>query len=179
MSSVPMMAIHEILLLGNPLLYQKCEEYSKDEISHLRSAVEDLHDTMMDFRFRHGVGRAIAAPQIGLMKRLVYMHINEPTVFVNPELTNLSEEMFELWDDCMSFPEILVRVSRHKSCTITYRDLEWNTQSMDLSDDLSELLQHECDHLDGILAVSRAIDGKSFAHVTQKHLLSDEEVPKP
>jgi peptide deformylase len=173
------MAGHEILLLGNPLLYQKCDEVHQDELSHLKGAVQDLHDTMMDFRARHGVGRAISAPQIGVMKRLVYMHIDEPTVFVNPVLTNLSDEMFELWDDCMSFPELLVRVSRHKSCTITFRDMDWNTHSIDLSGNLSELLQHECDHLDGVLAVSRAIDEKSFAHVSQRPYLSDKNVTKP
>lgn len=174
-----LMTVREILLLGNPLLYQRCSEVREDEIPHLREVVRDLHDTMMDFRSRHGKGRAIAAPQIGVMKRLVYMHIDRPTVFVNPELTNLSEEMFELWDDCMSFPELLVRVRRHKSCTIEYRDLEWIAQSMDLTGNLSELLQHECDHLDGILAVSRAIDDKAFAHVTQGSLLGVEKVTKP
>ncbi|TFF84622.1 peptide deformylase [Candidatus Thorarchaeota archaeon] len=173
------MAVREILLLGNPLLYQKCDTVHQDELSGLKGAVQDLHDTMMDFRARHGVGRAISAPQIGVMKRLVYMHIDEPTVFVNPKLTNLSEQMFELWDDCMSFPELLVRVLRHKSCTITYRDVDWNMQSMDLSGGLSELLQHECDHLDGILAVSRAIDEKSFAHVFQRPFLNDTNVTKP
>jgi peptide deformylase len=106
------------------------------------------------------------------MKKLVYMNVGEPTPILNPVLTDLSEERFELWDDCMSFPDLLVRVSRHKSCTISYRDLNWGLNSLALEDDLSELLQHECDHLDGILAVSRAIDERSFALSSQRHLLS-------
>lgn len=166
------MAIREILLLGNPLLYQLCEEVREDELPMIRSAVDDLHDTLMSFRSRHGVGRAIAAPQIGVMKRLVYMNMDEPTVFLNPVLSDLSEEKFELWDDCMSFPDLLVRVSRHRSCTVSYRDLDWHLNSAALKDDLSELLQHECDHLDGILAVSRAVDEKSFSLSSQKHLLT-------
>ncbi|MHA2064832.1 MAG: peptide deformylase, partial [Candidatus Thorarchaeota archaeon] len=68
-----------------------------------------------------------------------------------------------VWDDCMCFPELLVRLRRHKSCTIHYRDMNWNQKTMSLEDSLSELIQHEYDHLDGVLAVSRAIDPKSFA----------------
>ncbi len=158
------MAVRDILHLGNPALLEVCSEVRPDEISDVRKTVVDLHDTMMDFRRRYGVGRAIAAPQIGVMQRIVYMCIDAPVVFINPVLDRLSPEMMELWDDCMSFPDILVRVRRHKSCRITFRDMEWQEKQMNLSDDLSELLQHECDHLDGILAVSRAIDGKSFTY---------------
>lgn len=63
----------------------------------------------------------------------------------------------------MCSPELAIKVQRHAQYRITYKDLQWQTQSMLLMDDLSELLQHECDHLDGILAVSRAIDNHSFA----------------
>jgi peptide deformylase len=118
---------------------------------------------MMDFRRRYGAGRAIAAPQIGVMKRLIYMHIDKPVVFINPVLQDLNEEMIEVWDDCMCFPELLVKVKRHKICTVQYHDSDWNQKTMGLEGSLSELIQHEYDHLDGILAVSRAIDSKSFA----------------
>jgi len=157
------MPVREILLLGNPVLYERCARVRPDEADGLRPVVRDLHDTLMDFRARRGVGRAIAAPQIGLTKRLVYMHIDAPAVFVNPVLDEMSAETFELWDDCMSFPDLLVRVVRHRSCRITYRDLDWNEHQHVLHDDLSELLQHECDHLDGILAVARAVGPRAFA----------------
>lgn len=157
------MALRRILLLGDPKLYEVSSAVTPGELDLLRPVVTDLHDTMMEFRRVHGVGRAIAAPQIGVPKRVVYMHIDRPTVFINPVLDRQSPEMIELWDDCMSFPDLLVKVRRHKTCRITYRDLDWHEQSLDLVDDLSELLQHECDHLDGILAVARAIDGRSFA----------------
>ncbi len=165
------MAVREILQLGNPELYRKSEEVSRDELESLKPVVQDLHDTLMAFREKYNTGRAIAAPQIGVFKRLIYMHIGTSLVFVNPRLVDKSEDMIELWDDCMSFPDLLVKVRRHKKCRIEYRDLEWNQSDLLLGGDMSELLQHEYDHLDGILAVQRAIDGHSFALRSQKDLL--------
>jgi peptide deformylase len=165
------MTARTILLLGNPQLYKVSEEIDKSELASLQPIIQDLHDTMMNYRAQYKAGRAIAAPQIGIMKRLIYMHIDKPTVFINPVLKNLSDDMIELWDDCMSFPDLLVRVVRHRSCTIEYRDENWTHHALDVVDDLSELLQHEYDHLNGILAVSRAIDGHSYALSSQRHLL--------
>lgn len=166
------MAVREILLLGNPKLYERCEPVGFEEREDLTPVVEDLHDTLMDFRKRYGVGRAIAAPQIGVMKRLIYMHIDRPTVFVNPELLDKSKEMMVVWDDCMSFPDLLVRLERHRACTIRYLDMDWRENRMCLENDLSELLQHEYDHLDGILAVSRAMDEHALALKSQKQFLT-------
>jgi peptide deformylase len=73
----------------------------------------------------------------------------------------------------MCYPELLVKVERHKTCTIVYRDMDWNRQEMFLEGDLSELLQHEYDHLDGILAVSRALDEHAFALRSQEALLKE------
>ncbi|MDH3196630.1 MAG: peptide deformylase [Candidatus Krumholzibacteria bacterium] len=165
------MPVREILLLGNSALYERCEAVSPDELGALRPVVRDLRDTLLDFRVRRGAGRAVAAPQIGVMKRLVYMYIDEPVVFLNPVLDEMSPGTFELWDDCMSFPDLLVRVARHRSCHITYRDLDWNEHRRVLHDDLSELLQHECDHLDGILAVARAVGPRAFALRSQRERL--------
>jgi peptide deformylase len=162
------MAVREILLLGNPKLYEKSEPASKEELDTIAEVVKDLHDTLLDFKNRHGAGRAIAAPQIGFMKRLIYMFVDKPAPFINPSLEEESDEMMEVWDDCMCFPDLLVKVKRHQSCTVRYKDLQWKDQSMRLTGDLSELLQHEYDHLEGILAVSRAIDGRSFRLRTQK-----------
>ena len=164
------MTVREILQLGNPQLYKVSEIVTTSDLDRLPQIVQDLHDTMMNFRKDYGAGRAIAAPQIGVMKRIIYMHIDAPVVFLNPNLRNLSDEMFEIWDDCMCFPDLLVKLKRHKRCTIEYRDEAWTLKSLDLEDDLSELLQHEYDHLDGVLAVMRAIDGKSFSYKDQKKL---------
>lgn len=148
----------EILLLGNEELYQISEPVKPDEIETLKSVVQDLHDTLMDFREKYHAGRAIAAPQIGVKKRLLYMFIDKPVVFINPVLEFPDNEMMEVLDDCMSFPNLLVKVMRHKRCRIKYLDMDWKEQVMSLEGDLSELLQHEFDHLDGILATMRAID---------------------
>ena len=166
------MPVKDILLLGNPKLYETCAPVEPTELESLKPVITDLHDTMMDFRKRYNRGRAIAAPQIGVMKRLIYMHIENSVVFINPIFKDNSDEMMVVWDDCMSFPDLLVKVRRHQSCTIVYKDMDFNEQQMQLVGDLSELLQHEYDHLDGILAVSRAIDPQSFALENQKDLLA-------
>ena len=166
------MPVKEVLKLGNPTLYELSQPVRKEEIQSLEPVIQDLHDTLMDFREHYGAGRAVAAPQIGVLKRLIYMHIDHPVVFLNPVLSNFSKEMMELWDDCLSFPDILVKVRRHKRCRITYRDKVWNEQTMELEGALSELLQHEADHLDGVLAVARAIDAHSFALRSEKRYVS-------
>jgi peptide deformylase len=156
------MAISDILLLGNPLLYKKSVVVEKDEISGLLPKIDLMFETVLDFRKKYGVGRAIAAPQIGLLKRIICLNIDKPVAMINPELTSLSSEMFEIWDDCMSFPNLLVKVMRHKKLTLSFYDIKWQKQTWQLEDDLAELIQHEYDHLDGILATQKAIDNQSF-----------------
>ena len=116
------MAIKDILLLGNPDLYKKSVPVNKDELPLLHPKLNLMFDTVLDFRKKYGVGRAIAAPQIGLGKRIICINIDKPIALINPEITDFSREMFEIWDDCMSFPNLLVKVKRHKSITITFRD---------------------------------------------------------
>jgi peptide deformylase len=154
--------LNDLLLLGNPTLYQVSEPIQKSELPFVKDWVADLHNVMQEIRAKYNFGRAIAAPQLGIMKRLIYMNIDKPVVFINPEFTHLSDEMFEVWDDCMCFPNFLVRVKRHRSLTIKYLDENWQPQVWKMENDLSELLQHEYDHLNGILCTMRAIDEKSF-----------------
>ena len=154
--------IQDLLLLGNPKLYERSVKIEKEELSRVRQWVYDLHSVMQDVRSKYGFGRAIAAPQIGIMKRLIYMDVDKPMIIINPELIDLSNEKFELWDDCMCLPNLLVRVSRHKSLTLRYKDLNWVDHKLHFTDDLSELIQHEYDHLEGILCTMRAIDQQSF-----------------
>lgn len=157
------MSVKSILQLGNPELYDPSLEVQQHELPGLMKVVEDLHDTMMDFRKKYRYGKAIAAPQIGVKKRLILMDDEKPVVFINPVIEYRSEEMFELWDNCMSFPNLLVKVSRHKKIRIRYKDPDWSDVEWEMEDDLSELFQHEYDHLEGILAVQRAVDDKSLA----------------
>lgn len=154
----------EILLLGNEELYEISKEVVKEaeEPESLRQIEQDLHDTLLAYRERYHAGRAIAAPQIGIKKRILYMYIDEPILFINPRLTFPDEEQMVVLDDCMSFPGLYVRVMRYKRCVIHYLDRNFNPCEMALEGDLSELIQHEYDHLDGILATMRAIDDKSL-----------------
>lgn len=155
--------IQEILRLGNPQLYEVSEEVTEGELSQVKRTAEDLHDTMMEFRRVHHAGRAIAAPQIGIKKRILYMNTGDREIlFINPVLRFPEPEKMEVLDDCMSFPGLYVKVMRYRRCIVEYRDLQWEHRQIELEEDLSELIQHEYDHLDGILATMRAIDEKSF-----------------
>lgn len=166
------MLMKPILQLGNPKLYDISDEITRNELVSIKPVVEDLHNALMDYRKRWGCGNGIAASQIGVSKRLVYTHIDNPKVYINPVLYDLSDDMVEVWDDCMSFPEIIVKVKRHRLCKINYRDIDWQEHNDTLNEHDSILLQHEVDHLNGILAMGRAIDSKSFALKSQKGLVT-------
>ena len=153
----------EILLLGNPKLYEVSEEIKREELEELRPVFTDLFDCIKGIRRDYGFGRAIAAPQIGVQKRLICILTDKPYVIINPTLEFVGDEMMELMDDCMSFPNLLVRVRRYRHCILRYLDENWEMQEIRMDDDMAELIQHEYDHLDGILATMRAIDNKSFA----------------
>ncbi|MBQ2651502.1 MAG: peptide deformylase [Clostridia bacterium] len=154
--------IRELLKLGNPRLYEISAPVLPEEAEELQQWVTDLHDTLMEYRKVYGAGRAVAAPQIGVPKRLLYMYMDKPYVFVNPVMEFPDDETYELLDDCMSFPGLIVKVRRYRRAVIRYQDLDFRPQVMELEGDWSELLQHEYDHLDGILATMRAVDNKSL-----------------
>ena len=154
--------IKNLLLIGDPRLYESCSQVGKNDMEFIPAWTKDLHEVMEVIRERFGFGRGIAAPQLGIMKRLVYLNIDNPWVLINPEIIQASEATFEMWDDCMSLPSLLVKVKRHQKITVRYTDLDWCIQEFEAENDLSELLQHEIDHLNGILCTMRAIDNKSF-----------------
>ena len=152
----------EILLIGDPRLYAVSEEVREEELEALGPVFEDLFDCIRGIRRDYGFGRAIAAPQIGVQKRVICMLTDKPYVIINPTLEFVGEEMMELMDDCMSFPNLLVRVQRYRHCILRYRDENWQPQEKRMDEDMAELIQHEYDHLNGILATMRAVDSKSF-----------------
>jgi peptide deformylase len=165
------MAIQEVLLLGNPKLYEESSKVKREELEGLASVFEDLADTLMDFREEYGWGRAIAAPQIGVMKRIVFLHVNEPVVLINPVLKLRVRLKMLVWDDCMSCPDLLVKVKRYRRCKVEYRDVNWQKRSMYLEGKLAVLMQHEIDHLKGICITQRALTDKSFALRSERALL--------
>lgn len=157
-----MKTIQDLLVLGDERLYAVCEPVLPSDWDFLPQWIGDLDAVMKDFRIHYQYGRAIAAPQIGIMKRLIYMNLDQPLVFINPEIIEKSEEMFEVWDDCMSFPLLYVKVKRHTRIKVEYQNEKGEKKEWVMENDLSELFQHEFDHLNGILCTMRAIDQKSY-----------------
>lgn len=152
-----------ILLIGDDRLYQVAEHVGIFELDQIPIWTAQLKDALYAYRKQYGAGRAIAAPQLGISRRLIVMDIGGVvTVFVNPTLMFFDDEKMLVWDDCMCMPGLYVQVERYKRCRIDYIDENLDPQFMELEGDLSELLQHEFDHLDGILMTMRAVDGKSF-----------------
>ena len=151
-----------MLLLGDPRLYQKSEAIDNHELAQIKGWVSDLDNVMKEIRAKFNFGRGIAAPQLGIMKRLIYIQVREPMIIINPEIVYKSDELFEIWDDCMCFPQLFVKVLRHKTIKIKYLDQKWDWHEETLENDMAELFQHEYDHLEGVLCTMRAIDDKSF-----------------
>jgi len=156
------MPSRRILQLGDPLL----RAISVPVLSAAEAApvLDDLRDTLHEFQRTHGFGRGISAVQIGDAKRLIYIEINGVAYRLrNPRFEFLSTEKFKLWDDCFSFPDLMVWLERSERVRVRYDDECGGERLIEASGPFSELLQHEIDHLDGILAVDRALDRSSFA----------------
>lgn len=154
------MAVREILLLGNPILRTRCRRVSSANRAAVQSVIQDLRDTLQQFRRDRGFGRGIAAPQIGVSERIIFVDYEFSGPMINPEIVRRSRKQFLLWDDCFSFPDLLVRVERSKEIEVAFRDEAGKRRRVSASGGLAELLQHEIDHLDGILAIDRAVDSK-------------------
>jgi peptide deformylase len=156
------MAIQTVLQLGNPRLREVARPVSDPTSPEISSLVKDLADTLVSWRAKTGYGRGIAAPQIDVGLRVIFLQLPgaQPWPFVNPEITARSAEKIVVWDACLSFLSIFMQVERHQEITVRYQDLnaDWHEIRAGADRDLSELLQHEIDHLDGILAVDRMTD---------------------
>ena len=139
----------KVLLLGDPALYEVSSAVTREELEELRPDIEDMFECLKDAGFGHG----ISAPQIGIKKRLICLDLDGVRrVIVNPTLELVGSEMMELMDDCLCFPGLLVKVRRNRRCIVRYRDENWQVQELACEGYLSELIQHEYDHLNGILA---------------------------
>jgi threonine dehydratase len=149
-----------VRLIGDPVLREPAEPVGDVAGEAFRAEARTLLATLDDFRSRHGFGRAIAGPQIGVSKRFIAMNLGTgPFLVIDPDVTWRSEETFTMWDDCMSFPWLMVRLRRHRSLSLEYTDGGGSRRGWeDVDPATAELLQHELDHLDGILALDR-VDG--------------------
>ena len=160
------MSIKTILQLGDPLLRQKALPVVDPTAPEIDSLVRDLADTLAHWRAQTGYGRGIAAPQLGVLQRVTFLKLPDanPWPLINPEIIKRSEEKIVVWDACLSFLSIFMQVDRHRQITVRYQNLDGKTLEFEAGDDrnLSELVQHEIDHLDGILAIDRVTDVKTI-----------------
>ncbi|HBY63134.1 MAG TPA: formylmethionine deformylase [Solibacterales bacterium] len=155
------MPAQRIRQLGDPVLRSVCAPAPPGP--EAQAVLDDLRDTLYEFRRTHGFGRGIAAPQIGVESRLIYIETEGLQLpLINPEFEWQSEESFTLWDDCFSFPDLLVRLERARAVRIRYLDPNGTERRLEAEGALSELLQHEIDHLNGVLALDRALDQNSL-----------------
>jgi peptide deformylase len=160
------MAIQTVLQLGDPKLRESAAPVANPRAPEIATLVKDLADTLAHWRSTTGYGRGIAAPQIGVAQRVIFLQLPgaQPWPLVNPEIIERSPEKIVVWDACLSFLSIFMQVERHREIKVRYQELqgEWREIQAGAEKDLAELLQHEIDHLDGILAVDRITDMRTL-----------------
>ncbi len=176
------MAVRRIRQLGDPILRVRCTPVEDPKSPAVRLLSDDLRDTLHAGRKKYDMGRALAAPQIGAPVRVVLVEVGKfRATMVNPEITDVGAEDFHVWDDCFSFPNLLVRVTRAYRATLRYTDMKGKAVTMDLEGPMAELLQHELDHLDGILALDQPSGLDPFAYKAEweKHHKPTERYGPP
>ncbi|MEM9655291.1 MAG: peptide deformylase [Actinomycetota bacterium] len=170
--------VRPILSDREPVLLRPSVPVAPDDPA-LPADMADLAATLEDFRRRVGFGRGISAPQIGIGKRLITLNLGVgPMAVINPEIMWRSDETQTVWDDCLSVPDVLVRVERAASITVDFTDHDGRLCRWDqLPADLSELLQHEIDHLDGVLMTDLAATEGDIAPMSARAELIDHYRP--
>ncbi len=143
------MASYQIRLFGDPVLTQRASEVTDIDGKLVRLA-EDMVETMHD---AHGLG--LAAPQIGIQKRLFVYQLpeQEPVTIINPTITETRGE-WEYEEGCLSIPGLFFPIVRPKEIHLTGYDLEGNEISIEADEVEARCFQHELDHLDGRLLLS-------------------------
>lgn len=157
------MSTYSIRVIGDPVLTQRATEIS-DIDGKLVKLIDEMFDVMYD---APGIG--LAAPQIGVQKRLfVYDHDDEPGVLINPVITE-SDDTWTYNEGCLSIPGLYFEITRPRRILITGVDLDGNDVSYEADELPARLFQHELDHLDGTLMVAHLTDDQRKA--AKKHLL--------
>ena len=174
------MPAREVLRMGHPVLREKAKPIEKLGTPELRALVADMKDTMAA---KNGAG--LAAPQIGVSQRVVIFGIDKNprypdaeevpfTVLVNPKITLLTREVESDWEGCLSVPGLRGVVPRYTKLRYTGTDEEGNAIDRVAEGFHARVVQHECDHLDGILYPQRMQDMTHFGFT--KELFPDEEI---
>ncbi|MBU0554217.1 peptide deformylase [Myxococcota bacterium] len=146
------MVIHNILTWPDPGLRRHAAPVSAFD-AHLRALVDDLFETMYATQ---GIG--IAAPQIGVSLRVVVIDCGEPDgpiALVNPEIVAVSEEIISFGEGCLSLPDVFAEVDRYAAIEVRYQDLNGAPQQRVAEDLLAVCVQHELDHLNGMVFIDR------------------------
>ena len=169
------MAVLRIARMGNPVLLQPSAPVADPSAPEIRELAQDMQDTIEDIG-----ASGIAAPQVFVPKRVVVYRMIasrippgsglQPrpwTVMVNPVITPKSELRRDVWERCLSVPGLHGKVPRFTEITITYKTLENKTESHEATSSWAALLQHECDHLDGILYPMRVRDFSRFGFIEE------------
>ena len=165
------MAIRDILKMGDPHLLRQAEPVTQFGTTELDALIEDMFDTM-----RAANGAGLAAPQIGVNLQLVIYGFKQnarypdapavpETVLINPILTPLSDETEEGWEGCLSIPGMRGIVPRWTTLHYQGCDQHGNAISREVDDFHARVVQHECDHLQGILYPMRMKDLSRFGFV--------------
>ena len=160
--------IREVLRMGDPRLYERAREVEQFGTPELGALIEDMRDTMAALN-----GAGLAAPQIGVPLRVVIFGMErnprypdaEPipyTELVNPVLTPLGDAMDESWEGCLSVPGFRGVVARHTRLRYRGHDPAGGVIDRTCQDFHARVVQHECDHLDGILYPMRITDMRNF-----------------
>lgn len=169
-----------IRTVGDPVLYKKSEIVDKLSLEVL-DIIEDLKETL-----KYSEGFGIAAPQIGINKRIVLINVDSENctyqdveeikdlVLINPVWKNITEEKYSEYEGCLSVPEIKGIVERYYKIELKYLDEKFNEQIKILSGFSARVVQHECDHLDGIVFLDRvSSNGFATRKNIQKYNLKD------
>jgi peptide deformylase len=162
------MAIREVLKMGDPRLLSVAQPVAEFGSPELKTLLTDMQDTMRDLN-----GAGLAAPQIGAGLRVVIFGFEENprypdadsvpfTILINPQLTPLSEVQDEGWEGCLSVPGMRGLVPRYRELRYTGFDAEGNPIDRTVTDFHARVVQHEVDHLDGILYPRRIRDLTQF-----------------
>jgi len=174
------MAVREVLRMGHPVLREKAKPVEAFGTPELRALFEDMKETMAA---KNGAG--LAAPQIGVSQRIVIFGVDHNprypdaeevpfTVLVNPKLVMLTREVEEDWEGCLSVPGMRGVVPRYTKLRYTGFDIEGNPIERVAEGFHARVVQHECDHLDGILYPQRMTDMSRFGF--NEELFPGEEI---
>ena len=168
--------------MGDPVLRRKSTKVLPQELlqDDVQAGIDAMKGALSGIRaISEENGTAISAPQIGLNKRIVTLRRGDAfLVLINPEITSASREMFDFVEECFSLYYLRGVVQRHQSVTVSYLDASGVQQSRDFEGESAGIIQHEIDHLDGILFIDKVVDAASIATVDYHYKDRPERLQK-